>query len=322
MCALDRFLCNRGVLEAPMALDIRPRRGNHLLYEYRGWRAAADREQVMAAVLLRQGLACAAALAMVSAAFSADENVSPDADFSVREITQALFKAKPGERLDYAGRDLTYLDLSGLDFKQAKLSRTDLYGVDFTGSDLKGADVSNSRLDRAVLIRTDLSGADLRGTTIFRPTVYSDMQNSHADAPRFAGANLTGIRVQADLSGADFRGADLTDADFKPLEDRPGQGTLVTLARNVLKSCDFSGAILRGADLTRSVLMFSSMVGADLRGARLVEADLSKVDFSGANLAGADVTGADFDGANLAGVKGLDTIRGLDKAVNLDKAFR
>ncbi|WP_295558756.1 pentapeptide repeat-containing protein [uncultured Hyphomicrobium sp.] len=250
------------------------------------------------------------------------ENVSPEADFTVREITQQLFKAQPGERLDYAGRDLTYLDLSGLDFKQASLARTDLYGVDFTGSNLKGADISGARLDRAVLIRTNLSGANLRGTTIFRPTVYSDMHNSYADAPSFAGANLTGIRVQADLSGASFRGADLTNADFSPLEAKPGQGTLVTLAKNVLKSCDFSGAILHRADFTRSVLMFSSMVGADLRDAKLVEADLSKVDFSGANLTGADVTGADFDGANLTGVKGLETATGFDKAQNLDKAFR
>jgi uncharacterized protein YjbI with pentapeptide repeats len=277
----------------------------------------------MATALFRQVVVCAFALVAGSAAAEeARENVSPDADFTVREITQQLFMAKPGEQLDFAGSDLTYLDLSGIDFKQAKLSRTDLYGVDFTGSDLKGADISNARLDRAVLIRTDLSGANLRGATIFRPTVYADMQNNHADAPRFAGANLTGIRVQADLSGADFRGADLTYADFSPLEARPGQGTLVTLAKNVLKSCNFSGAILRHADFTRSVLMFSSMVGADLTGATLIEADLSKVDFSGANLSGADVTGADFDGANLAGVKGLETAKGLDQAVNLHKAFR
>jgi uncharacterized protein YjbI with pentapeptide repeats len=270
-----------------------------------------------------QGMMCALAIAMGAAgAVAAEENVSPDADFTARQITQQLFQARPGEKVDYAGRDLTYLDLSGLDFKQAKLARTDLYGVDFTGSDLKGADISFARLDRAVLIRTDMSGANLRGTTIFRPTVYTDLQNNHADAPRFAGANLTGIRVQADLSGADFRGADLTYADFSPLEGRPGQGTLVTLARNVLKSCDFSGATLRHADLTRSVLMFSSLVGADLTGASLVEADLSKVDFSGATLTGADVTGADFDGANLAGVKGLETVKGLNQALNLDKSFR
>jgi uncharacterized protein YjbI with pentapeptide repeats len=100
---------------------------------------------------------------------AAEENVSPDADFTAREIAQALFKATPGERPDYSGRDLTYLDLSGLDFKQARLSNTDLYGTDFTGANLKGADISNSRLDRAVLIKADMSGANLTVTTNYSP---------------------------------------------------------------------------------------------------------------------------------------------------------
>lgn len=277
--------------------------------------------QIMAAARLRFVTIGALVLA-AGPVLSAGVSVSPRADLTVREISSQLFNAKPGERIDYTGRDLNYLDLSGLDFKQARLARTDLYGVDLTGANLKGADVSYARLDRAVLIRTNFSGADLRGATIFRPTVYSDMHDDHADAPRFAGANLSRVRVQANLSGADFRGADLTYADFSPLESRPGQGTMVTLARNVLKSCDFAGATLRQTNLTRAVLMFSSMLGADLSGAILVDADLSKVDFSGANLSGADVTGADFDGANLAAVRGLDTVKGLDKAVNLDKAIR
>ena len=313
---------SQGRKKWPLALVIRKR-------DHTFRKAAAGgprRSELMAVVFLRQARRWVLAVAVTASAATGlragDENVSPDADFTVRQITQDLFKAKAGERLDYAGRDLTYLDLSGLDFKQASLARTDLYGVDFTGSNLKGADISHARLDRAVLIRADLSGANLSGASIYRPTVYSDMHNSYADAPRFAGSNLTGIRVQADLSGADFRGADLTAANFSPLEGRPGQGTLVTLARNVLKSCNFSGATLRRADLTRAVLMFSSLVGADLTDANLSEADLSKVDFSGANLSGANVTGADFDGANLAGVKGLESVKGMDQAVNLDKAFR
>ncbi len=34
------------------------------------------------------------------------------------------------------------------------------------------------------------------------------------------------------------------------------------------------------------------------------------------------MTDADLDGAILAGAKGLDTVKGLEKAVNLDKARR
>lgn len=248
--------------------------------------------------------------------------VLPDADLTVREISTALYRALPGERLDYTGLDLTYLDLSGLDFKGAVLAKTDLYGTDFTGANLKGTDLTGARLDRSVLIRADLSGANLVGATIFRPTIYSDMNNNIADAPRFSGANLTGVRFQAELSGSDFRGADLTYADFSPLEPRPGQGTLVTLPKNVCKSCDFSGAIARHAKFIDAVLHFARFTGCELTNANFRDADLSKADFSGANLAGADFSGADLDGANLSGARGLNEVKGLGTAKNLDKAFR
>ncbi|MDX2307766.1 MAG: pentapeptide repeat-containing protein [Hyphomicrobium sp.] len=248
--------------------------------------------------------------------------VSPEADFTAREVTAILYRAEVGGTPDFTGRDLTYLDLSALDFKGAKLTRADLYGTDFTNANLKGADLEAARLDRAVLIKTDLSGANLAGASIYRPTVYSDLNALLTDAPRFRGANMARVKVQADLSGADFAGADLTDADFHPLEDRPGEGTLVTLRRNVVKSCDFSGVRAERANFSEAVLTFSRMTGASLKGANFRDADLSMVDFSGADLSGADLTGADLDGAKLAGARGLDTVIGLDKTVNLDKAFR
>jgi len=279
--------------------------------------------QLQRAARAIQALVLIVPLSIASSAGAVDtEPVSPDADFTVREITAALFKAKPSERLDYSNHDLTYLDLSGLDFKGAVLARSDLYGADFTGSNLKGADLSHVRLDRSVLIRADLSGANLTGATIFRPTVYDDLSKNLADAPRFSGANLSGIRVMANLSGADFRGANLTGADFTPLESRAGQGTITTLARNVLMSCDFSGAEMKGVIFDRAILTFSRFVGADLSGADFVDADLSMVDFTGADLTGANLAGADLDGAKLTGARGLDTAKGLATAINLDKATR
>jgi uncharacterized protein YjbI with pentapeptide repeats len=245
--------------------------------------------------------------------------VSPDSDFTAHHITNALYKAVPGERVNFSGRDLTYLDLSDLNFKGAILARSDFYGTDFTGANLSGADLSHTRLDRSVLIRADLSGANLTGATIYRPTIYSDMASLLSDAPRFSGANLTNVRVQAELSGADFRGANLTNANFSPLEERPGQGTLMTLSRNVLKSCDFSGARMHNANMTRAVLLFARFTGADLTGAKLAGADLSRTDFSGADLTGADLTEADLDGANFNGTKGLDSVIGLATAHNFDR---
>lgn len=266
-----------------------------------------------------------AALICEGAVALADQPLAPVpmvAEINARTITSMLHQSKPGERPDLSGKFLAYLDLSELDFKGAILARSDLYGTDFTGANLSGADLSHTRLDRSVLIRANLAGANLTGATILRPTIYSDMSNKTSDAPRFSGANLTRIHVQAELSGSDFRGADLTDADFYPLEGRPGQGTLMTLSKNVLKYCDFSGARLHNADMQRTVLWFSKFTGADLRGVKFMDADLSRVDFAGADLSGVDFTRADLDGVNFVGAKGLAEAKGLDQAVNLDRALR
>ncbi|MGL4396149.1 MAG: pentapeptide repeat-containing protein [Hyphomicrobium sp.] len=248
--------------------------------------------------------------------------VSRDADFTARQITEVLYKFKGSDRPDFSGHDLTYLDLSELDFKGATLARSDLYGTDFTAANLSGADLSNTRLDRAVLIRANLSGAKLTGATIFRPTIYSDMNSTLTDAPRFAGANLQYVRLQADLSGADFRGADLSHAKFSPLEVRPGEGTLVTMRRNVLKSCNFAGALMLEADFRMAILHFSRFTGADLKSAQFSGADLSMTDFSGADVTGVDFSGADLDGANFVGAKGFETVLGLDTAINVDRMRR
>jgi uncharacterized protein YjbI with pentapeptide repeats len=266
-----------------------------------------------------------AALVYEGGAALAEQPIGPVpmvAEINAHTITSMLHQSKPGERPDLSGKFLVYLDLSELDFKGAMLARSDFYGTDFTGANLSGADLSQTRLDRSVLIRANLSGANLTGATILRPTIYSDMSNQTSDAPRFSGANLTRIHVQAELSGSDFRGADLTDADFYPLEGRPGQGTLVTLSRNVLKYCDFSGARLHDANMERAVLWFAKFTGADLTGTRFVDADLSRADFAGADLSGADFARADLDGANFVGAKGLADVKGLDQAVNLDRALR
>lgn len=244
------------------------------------------------------------------------------AEINARTITSMLYQAKPGERPDLSGKFLAYLDLSGLNFKRAILTRSDFYGTDFTGADLSGADLSYTRLDRSVLIRANLAGANLTDSTIFRPTVYSDLSNDTSDAPHFSGANLTRVHVQAELSGSDFRGADLTEADFFPLEGRPGEGTMTTMYKNVLKYCDFSGARLHNADMRRAVLWFAKFTGADLKGARFVDADLSRADFAGADLTGADFKHANVDGTNFVGAKGIAAAKGLDQAVNLDKALR
>ncbi len=127
----------------------------------------------------------------------------------------------------------------------------------------------------------------------------------------------------ANMSGADFHGADLSNANFTPREARAGQGTLSTLAKNLLKSCDFSKAIMRGANFEHAVMTFAHFAGADLTGAKPCRCGpVARPDFTGADLTDANLTGADLDGATLLGVKGLDTVKGLSTALNFDKTVR
>jgi len=263
-------------------------------------------------------LTLAAAVTLAVTALAAEDD-KPKADMTVREIASALFKVNPDAPVDLSKHTLAYLDFSGLDFKGAKLAHADLYGADFTGANLRGTDLTHTRLDRAVLIRADLSGANLSGATMRRPTVYTDLGNNPADAPRFSGANLTGVRAMANLSGADFHGADLSGANFSAHE--AGQGK-ATLAANVFTGCDFARAILHATNFEGAKLTFARFAGADLKGANLSHTDLSRADFSGADLSGADLTGADLDSANLLGVKGLDTVKGLATALNFDRTIR
>jgi uncharacterized protein YjbI with pentapeptide repeats len=241
------------------------------------------------------------------------------AEMTARQMTEALVKADPARPLDLMAKDLRLLDLSGLDFKRARLQRSDLFGVDLTGANLSGVDLSGARLDRAVVIHADFSGAKLQNTTILRPTVYTDMRFDRSEAPRFVRADLSGSRVFARFDGADFSGANLRYADFSPQEAR---GDITIQPHNSLRSCDLSGADLEGADLSYVSLTFSKLIGASLRNANLKGADLAGVDFSNADLSGADLTSADLDGANLTGVKGMETARGLASAHNLERAVR
>lgn len=244
------------------------------------------------------------------------------ADVTARELTAALFKATAAAPLDYSNKNLSYLDLSGIDFKGAQLVRADMFGSDFTGASLKGVNLQGARLDRTTIIRTDFSGANLTGATMLVPAAFLTLGNATAEAPRFTGANLTRFRVNGEYWRVDFRGADLTDADFSPHSKRFGDTTISVSRRTAFRSCDFSGAKMVRANLSRILVHFSVLAGADLTEADLSDADFSKADLSGAVLTGANISGANFDGADLRGVRGLESAIGLAAARNLDKAIR
>ncbi|MDO9384470.1 MAG: pentapeptide repeat-containing protein [Hyphomicrobiaceae bacterium] len=243
-------------------------------------------------------------------------------DVTVREFTSALHAATPGQPIDFSNRDLSYLDLSNLNFGAARLARSDLFGTDMTDANLKNVSLIGARLDRTTIIRANFSGADLSGATMMVPAAFIDPITAVAEAPKFTGATLVRFRVTGVYWQVDFRGADLTDADFSPHAKRFGDTTVNEPLRTAVRSCDFSGARLVRANLRRLLAHFTVFAGADLTDANLSEADLSKADLSGANLTGAQLFGANFDGAILRGVQGLKDAKDVAHALNLDKAVR
>jgi uncharacterized protein YjbI with pentapeptide repeats len=258
----------------------------------------------------------AAALALVIAAIGPGGLAA--ADLTAREVTETLFKARGGGPVDFAGRSLEGLDLSGLDFAAARLVRSDLFGTDLTRTRLAGADLTGARLDRATVTRTDFTGARLNGAMLRSLTVFLGVEPDPADAPRFTAADLSSARIVARLDGADFRGARLIETELGPQPAIWGSYT----PRAMLIGADFSAAELRRTDLRNAVLHFARFVNATLVDVDLRGADLSGADFSGAELRGVDLTGADLDGTVFRGARGLDQAIGLDRAKNLERTIR
>ena len=233
---------------------------------------------------------------------------------TARDVTGLLFKSAAGEHPDLAGQDLANLELSNLNFHKAKLMKARLFGADLSQSDLSGADLSGADMDRVTLISTKLDDANLEGARLLRPSVFSTLAATAAEAPSFKRANLRGIKMFGRFTRANFEGADLTGATCAPFGKT---GFIEELWRTELSGANFSGAILVRADLTHVLFTF-----ADMRGANLTNAILKDADFTGADLTGADASGADFEGAILKDVKGFNTITGLSEAKNIDKMLR
>lgn len=241
------------------------------------------------------------------------------ADLTVRQLSEALFKSVPGTPVDFGGRDLRELDLSGLDFKSARLVGANLYGTDLSDASFAGANLKGVKLDRATITRAEFSSSNLEQATILRPSVYSGLAPDAREAPRFAGARMVGVRIFGRLDFADFRWADMTEVSFVGTD---GRDENLSLGRGSFKGANFSEAILKDAKLGGSNFSYAKFQGADLRGADLRDADFTRADFTGADLTDADVTGADLDEAIVSEAKGLEKLRGLAAAKNVDRLVR
>jgi uncharacterized protein YjbI with pentapeptide repeats len=117
------------------------------------------------------------------------------ADITVREIASAIHAAANAQPVIFTSRDMSGLDLAGLNFQAATLDKVNLNGADLTGTNLSGADLTEASLDRTTLIKTDLRGAKLSGARMTMPAVSTTFDIDATDAPNFAGADLSHARI-------------------------------------------------------------------------------------------------------------------------------
>lgn len=265
-------------------------------------------------------------LILLSAAFASVASVAfavPEpglaGEMTAREITEMFFKADGRGTIDLSKKDLTFLDLSDINFKGATLEGSDLHGAVLTDSNLQGANLKGTRLNLATLTRTNFTEANLEGASLLRAAFTASPDPRPRDTPVFVRANLKGARIHSRLDYTDFTGADLTGAQFGP-EDPKNE--LLLTARTVLTGANFTGAKMSGASVPNSLLRFARFAGADLTGADFTGTDLARADLTGADVSGANFTRTNLYGTVLTGVIGLDTAKGLDQAIDYDKATR
>src|SRR5258708_4413187 len=104
------------------------------------------------------------------------------ADLSADQVRSIIVAAAPGTVPDLSGKSLERLDLSGLDFKHAKLEGTNLYGAKLVDANLAGADLSGATLNLAWIMRADFTAANLSGASLQGLVVASGMEISPAEA--------------------------------------------------------------------------------------------------------------------------------------------
>ena len=236
------------------------------------------------------------------------------AELSIEQVRAVLGAASPSKPADLAGKDLSDLDLSSLDFRSANLRGVSFFGSKLVLADFRGAKLEGANLNGAWLMGTDFTGANLNRASLLSVVILGGEVKK---MPIFKGANMSGVRMIADLPGADLSGADFSDAMSASTSRTREWGRCgptfptptwraVTRRRRLQSIPD---------DLLRPQ-------GRNLRGANFFRVKLGGADLTGADVTGADFTEADLDGTVFRDVKGFVDAIGLDKATNASSIRR
>ncbi|MDJ0713899.1 MAG: pentapeptide repeat-containing protein [Prochloraceae cyanobacterium] len=179
--------------------------------------------------------------------------------------------------------NLSKIDLSFADLREAKLSFANL-----SSANLKYADLREAKLSSADLSFANLIGAKLRSANLS----FADLREA-----KLSFANLS----SANLKYADLREAKLSFANLKYADLRSAKLIGANLSSADLREAKLRGANLRSANLRSANLSFADLREAELRGANLSSADLSSANLKYADLSSANLKYADLSSAKLIG---------------------
>lgn len=159
---------------------------------------------------------------------------------------------------DFAGADLSELNLAGAnlakaDFSGAKLAGTNLGGANLNGADLTGAFLIRADLSGASLLQACMKGANLGQASLFRAKLVGAVLSQAS----FFKADLS----EADLSEANLEGANLQEAIMERTNLRSANAA----------NANFCFATLLRANLENAVLDNCAVYGASLWDVNLSE---------------------------------------------------
>ena len=198
---------------------------------------------------------------------------------------------------DFAGKDLSGLDLRRVDLVGANFSCANLQGTNFGGANLCGANFSRANLAGANFQKANLRG-DHRGQdyrfeyprNFTRPGILFRAQTFFVCAD-LSYANLP----ELDLSEVDFSGATLKHANLRGSSFVPGMSGTTLSAIVSSQSAILTGANLEGADLR------DCRFGTYRESPGHAQRDVIGTWMAGANLHGANLEGTSLFGAYLPG---------------------
>ncbi|XP_076623964.1 BTB/POZ domain-containing protein KCTD9 isoform X1 [Colletes latitarsis] len=151
--------------------------------------------------------------------------------------------------VDFAGADLSKLDLGHINFKYAIMRGCSLVGANLSGCCFERADLSNANLQGAQLVCVKMLRANLSA---------ANLHSCNFEDPCGLSANMEG----ANLKGANLEGSSMASVNLR----------VASLKNAILRNCDLRRAMLAGADLECCDLSGSDLQYANLRGANLKNA--------------------------------------------------